>query len=120
MTEQNGGIRAPGETRLDAEATEEMRRELVGHFRDQREPLRQQWVEAMNYKELTSGLTEQETETESATIYDTCVGCLDSGQYGAAEVYAQSMGERGVLRGMSPEEIIGGMLTPESLREVRG
>ncbi|CAN5907699.1 STAS domain-containing protein [soil metagenome] len=117
MTEQNGHIRAPGETRLDAEVTEEMRRELVRYLRDERETLRGQWVEAMKFKGLTEGLTEQETETESATIYDTCVDCLDSGQYDAAEVYAQSMAERGVLRGMSPEEIIGGMLT---LRDVYG
>lgn len=117
MSEQNGGIRAPGETRLDSETTEEMRRELVAHFRDHREPLRMQWVEAMNFKGLTTGLTQEETESESATIYDTCVDCLDSGEYDAAEVYARSMAERGVLRGMSPEEIIGGMLT---LRDVYG
>lgn len=117
MAERNGGIRAPGEIRLDDATSEEIRQELVEHFRGQREPLRQQWVEAMKFKGLTEGLTEEETETESVTIYDTCVDCLDSGQYDAAEVYAQSMAERGVLRGMSPEEIIGGMLT---LRDVYG
>lgn len=117
MTEQSREIRAPGETRLDAETTEEIRQELVRHFREEREPLRGQWVAAMNFKGLTKGLTPEETESESMTIYDTCVDCLDSGQYDAAEVYAQSMAERGVLRGMSPEEIIGGMLT---LRDVYG
>lgn len=117
MAERNGGIRAPGEIRLDDATSEEIRQELVEHFRGQREPLRQQWVEAMKFKGLTEGLTEEETETESVTIYDTCVDCLDSGQYDAAEVYAQSMAERGVLRGMSPEEIVGGMLT---LRDVYG
>lgn len=117
MIDHNGGIRAPGETRLDAGRSEEMRRELVEHFRGQREPLRRQWVEAMKFKGLTEGLTEGETESESATIYDTCVDCLDTGEYDSAQVYARSMAERGVLRGMSPEEIIGGMLT---LRDVYG
>lgn len=117
MAGQSGEVRAPGETRLDAKTTEEIRQELVQHFREQREPLRGQWVAAMNFKGLTKGLTPEETASESITIYDTCVDCLDSGRYDSAEIYARSMAERGVLRAMSPEEIIGGMLT---LRDVYG
>ena len=117
MEEKDDELRAPGRADLDTETTEEVRRELVEHFREAREPLRGQWVEAMNFKGLTKGLTPEETESESMTIYDTCVDCIDSGQYGSAVVYARSMAERGVLRGMSPEEIIGGMLT---LRDVYG
>ncbi len=86
-------------------------RELVNHLRDQREPLRQVWVEQMTAKGLVAGLTLEETETESMAIYDTCVGCLETGEYDGAQAYATSMAERGVLRGMTTEQIIGGLLT---------
>ena len=101
----------------DARSTEALRRELVKHFRDMREPLRLQWVQQMTAKELLAGLTPAETESESSTIYDTCVGCLDTGRYDAAQDYARRMAERGVLRAMTSEQILGGMLT---LRDVYG
>ncbi len=96
---------------------EALLRELVTHLRERREVLRRQWVQQMTAKGLLAGLTPQETETESVNIYDTCVGCLDTGEYSGAERYAASMAERGVLRGMTTEQIIGGMLT---LRDVWG
>jgi rsbT co-antagonist protein RsbR len=117
MGDKATGVKAPGQGLLDPESTEELRLELVAHFRNMREPLRRQWVEAMTSKGLTEGQTAQETETESMTIYDTCVDCLDTGGYTSAETYASAMAERGVLRGMSPEQIIGSILT---LRDVYG
>jgi len=117
MAGKDTEVKAPGQSPLDPESTEELRLELVAHFRNMREPLRRQWVEAMTSKGLTEGQTEQETETESMTIYDTCVDCLDTGAYTSAEIYASAMAERGVLRGMSPEQIIGSILT---LRDVYG
>ncbi|MBZ5543202.1 MAG: STAS domain-containing protein [Acidobacteriia bacterium] len=95
----------------------ELTRELVAHFRGKKDFLRQQWVEQMTAKSFLAGLTPKETETESITIYDTCVGCLERGEYRAAQSYATSMAERGVLRGMTTEQIIGGLLT---LRDVYG
>jgi rsbT co-antagonist protein RsbR len=68
-------------------------------------------------KGLLAGLTPAEIETESITIYDTCIDCLETGLYHAAQNYADMLAERGVLRGMTPEQIIGGMLT---LRDVYG
>ncbi len=97
--------------------SETLRRELVSHFRDTRDGLRRQWIELMTAKELLRGLTPQETETESMTIYDTCVDCIATGRFDSAQKYATAMAERGVLRGMTTEQIIGGMLT---LRDVYG
>jgi rsbT co-antagonist protein RsbR len=91
--------------------------ELVAHFRERRERLRKVWVQQMTNKGLLAGLSAAETETESMTIYDTCVGCLETGKYEGAQVYATNMAERGVLRGMTTEQIIGGILT---LRDVYG
>ncbi len=94
-----------------------LRQELVDHFREKRELLRQQWVQQMNAKGLLAGLTQDEIENESITIYDTCVVCLETGEYLGAQTYATRMAERGVLRGMTPEQIVGGLLT---LRDVYG
>ncbi len=91
--------------------------ELVKHFRQERTSLRREWVHQMTGKKLLEGLTAQEMEVESATIYDTCVQCLETSQYDSAEAYAKRMAERGVLRGMTSEQILGGMLT---LRDVYG
>ncbi len=96
---------------------DELRSELVEHFREKREELRQQWVQQMTAKGLLAGLTPEEIESESITIYDTCIMCLETGEYEGAEAYANRMAERGVLRGMATEQIIGGMLT---LRDVYG
>ncbi len=94
-----------------------LRQELVEHFREKRELLRQQWVQQMTAKGLLAGLTQEEIENESSTIYDTCIICLETGEYQGAQTYATRMAERGVLRGMTTEQIIGGILT---LRDVYG
>ncbi len=91
--------------------------ELVAKFKSERNALRKQWVALMTDKNLLVGLTQDEIDSESATIYDTCVGCLETGSYEAAEKYAMRMAERGVLRGMTTEQIIGGLLV---LRDVYG
>jgi rsbT co-antagonist protein RsbR len=94
-----------------------LRQELVGHFREKRELLRQQWVQQMTAKRLLAGLSQEEIENESVTIYDTCIVCLETGEYEGAQTYATRMAERGVLRGMTTEQIIGGIL---KLHEVYG
>ncbi len=98
-----------------AESGGDLRQELVAHLREVRERLRLQWVQQMIAKGFLTGLSPEEIHTESSTIYDTCVDCLATGQYAAAQAYAARMAQRGVLRGMTPEQILGGMLT---LRDV--
>ncbi len=104
-------------TTITGSAGSGLLQELVTHLQEQREPLRRIWVQHMTAKGLLAGLTKEEIDTESMTIYDTCVGCLATGQYQSAQVYATNMAERGVLRGMTTEQIIGGLLT---LRDVYG
>jgi len=108
---------AKARVRSEKLSHEQSRRELVRHFRDAREKLRRQWITEMTAKGLLAGLTEQEVQTESSTIYDTFVSCLETGQFDAAQAYAGRMAQRAVLRGMTPEQILGGMLT---LRDVYG
>jgi rsbT co-antagonist protein RsbR len=97
--------------------TESLVRELVAHFREKREPLRRQWVQQTTAKGYLADLTPEEIETESVTIYDTCVGCLETGKYDAAQAYAARMARRGVLHGMTTEQIIGGLAT---MRDIYG
>ena len=92
-------------------------KELIKHFYEKREPLRSQWVEKMSEKKLLEGLSQSEIETESAVIYDTCIKCLETGLYDSAKDYASRMAERDVLRGMTTEQIIDGLLV---LRDVYG
>lgn len=96
---------------------DELRQDLVGHLREGQDRLRLEWVREMAAKGLLKDMTEEEMAVESATIYDTCVSCLEGGDYAPAQSYAQLMSQRAVLRGMSPNQILGGMLT---LRDVFG
>ncbi len=91
--------------------------ELVANFKRERDSLRRQWVQQMTLQNLLAGLSPEEIESESAVIYDTCIGCLETGSYEGAERYATRMAERGVLRGMTTGQIIGGLLV---LRDVYG
>ncbi len=107
----------PSTVRGTSESNPKLVHELVDHFNKLRDPLRKQWVQMMTAKGLLAGLSKEEIENESMTIYDTCVGCLEKGEYTAAEQYAARMATRGVLSNMTPEQILGGMLT---LRDVYG
>ncbi len=95
----------------------DLRKELVIHFRREKEPLCQEWLREMTAKGFLVDLTKAETERESITIYDTCIGCLETGQYESAEEYAKRKAERGVLKAMTAEQFLGGMLT---LRDIYG
>lgn len=95
----------------------ELVKELSIHFRKNREILRKQWIKEMKTKRFVTGLTAKEIEIESTVIYDTCIDCLATGDFGGARKYARAMAERGVLQGMTTEQIIGGMLT---LRDIYG
>lgn len=89
--------------------------EVVNYFRRNDELLRKRWTKKMEEKGLLIGLTAQEIEKESKTIYDTAISCLETGKYESAQEYARSIAERGVLAGMTTQQILGGFL---NLRDV--
>jgi len=95
----------------------ELQGELVGFFRRNRERLRKAWIEQMTGKGYLAALTMEETESESKAIYDMVIDTLETGDYAAAGAYANTLAERGVLRGMTTEQIISGLLV---LRDVYG
>lgn len=104
-------------TKSNMEFSVNVKNDLITHFKQERERLRAQWVKEMTGKDYLAGLTQEEIENESKVIYETCLNCLETEQYNGVQEYANRMAERGVLRGMTPEQILGGMLV---LRDVFG
>lgn len=91
--------------------------ELAKYFKEKREDIRKRWVQAIQDKGLLAGLTDEEVQADSANIYDTCVECLETGEFGSAQAYAKNRAERGVLAGMTSDQIMMGMFI---LRDVYG
>jgi rsbT co-antagonist protein RsbR len=93
--------------------------EMVAYLRQDREELRQEWVQVMTASDnlWLDSLTAREQELESLKICDICIGCLDSGGYEGAEEYAERMARRVAAGAMSSARLVGGMLM---LRDVFG
>ncbi|HUI69177.1 MAG TPA: ATP-binding protein, partial [Spirochaetia bacterium] len=91
--------------------------DLTRLFRAEREMVRQEWMAEMNRRALFKGLTLEESEAESAVVYDALVECLETGRYHSAQAYAQDMAERDVFRGIGAKQVIGRLLV---LRDVCG
>jgi signal transduction histidine kinase len=64
----------------------------------------------MGRRGLFKGLSPEDAEAESATVYDALVACLESGRYHSAQAYAQDMAERDVFRGIGAKQVIGRLL----------
>ena len=93
-----------------AQTHHKRRQELVSYFREQREPLRQQWVQQMRAQGLLHHVPRHAIEAQSGALYDTYVDCLATGTYAAAMTYTRSMLTPGGLRQTTLEPIIDGLL----------
>ncbi len=71
----------------------------------------------MTRRGLFKGLSPEEAEQESATVFDAVVACLDTGRYHSAQAYAQDVAEHDVFRGIGAKQVIGRLLV---LRDVCG
>jgi rsbT co-antagonist protein RsbR len=91
--------------------------ELARYFKGKREVIRKRWVQGMQDKGLLAGMTDEEVQADSANIYDTCVECVEIGEFGSAQAYAKDMAEQGVLAGMTSDQIMMGMFI---LRDIYG
>jgi signal transduction histidine kinase len=59
---------------------------------------------------LLPGLSAEEGDAESATIYDALLECLATDRYHRAQAYAHEVAEHGVLRGIGAKQVIGRLL----------
>jgi rsbT co-antagonist protein RsbR len=82
-------------------------RELVAHLRQNRDELRQEWVESITEADLLSAMTRQEIMTEATMVYDNYVEVLETGSVEALQRYARDLSERIIPRGVETNEVVG-------------
>jgi rsbT co-antagonist protein RsbR len=81
--------------------------ELVTHLRDNRGPLRQQWVDRIDDAHLLSAMTANEVFTEVTSVYDNYVAVLETGSVDELQRYARDLSERIIPRGVETHEVVG-------------
>jgi rsbT co-antagonist protein RsbR len=81
--------------------------ELVAHLRENREELRQKWVERISDGQLLSAMSPQEIFSEATAVYDNYVDTLETGSVETLQAYAQDLSERIVSRGVETHEVLG-------------
>ena len=90
--------------------TQKLKRELSTLLEHNAEEIRSQWIKEMQGQGLLAALSPTEIEEQSKVIYDTCLLCLKTGSYEAAQKYAASMAKKAVLQTMTVDQIITGLL----------
>jgi rsbT co-antagonist protein RsbR len=105
MAEVTGGARGDGQP--SAEATATLLRELVGHLRENRTQLREEWAQRIGEAELLTAMTQEEIFAEATTVYDSYVEVLETGSVEALEGYARNLSERIIPRGVETNEVVG-------------
>ena len=96
----NGGA----ESRESAAA---LLRELVAHLRENRTPLREEWVRRITESKLLMAMTRDEIFAEATSVYDNYVAVLESGSVEALQAYARDLSERIIPRGVETHEVVG-------------
>jgi rsbT co-antagonist protein RsbR len=80
---------------------------LVAHLRDNRSPLRQQWVDRITDAHLLSAMTAREVFTEVTSVYDNYVAVIETGSVEELQHYARDLSERIIPRGVETHEVVG-------------
>lgn len=74
---------------------------MVELFKGNAEPIRTKWVELVMRRELFKEMTPEDLDKESATVYNICIQCFESGKFDQAEEYAHTRASSGIVRGMT-------------------
>jgi len=85
----------------------ELMSELVNHLRENRNQLRQQWVDRITDAHLLSAMTAREVFNEVTSVYDNYVAVLETGNVDALQRYARDLSERIIPRGVETHEVVG-------------
>lgn len=91
---------------LIAPATELMH-EVVGYLRVKRTALREEWVRRIAADRLLSAFSEAEIIAETASVYDSYVDALETGDFEKLQTYARDLSGRIIPRGMETDEVVG-------------
>ncbi|HEY5857911.1 MAG TPA: STAS domain-containing protein [Aldersonia sp.] len=81
--------------------------ELVGHLRQNRSVLREEWARRITEARLLTAMTPEELFSEATSVYDNYVEVLETGSVEALQAYAQDLSERIIPRGVETDEVLG-------------
>lgn len=82
-------------------------RVLVAHLRQNRTPLRDEWVARIAEAELLTAMSQEEIFAEATSVYDSYVAALETGTFEALQTYARNLSERIIPRGVETREVLG-------------
>jgi rsbT co-antagonist protein RsbR len=97
-------------TRAAAAATDGsamLLRELVGHLRENRSQLREEWARRIAEAQLLTAMSAEEIFSEATSVYDNYVEVLETGSVEALQDYARNLSERIIPRGVETDEVLG-------------
>jgi rsbT co-antagonist protein RsbR len=89
------------------ESQSDLLRELVGHLRQNRTLLREEWVRSIGEARLLSAMTQEEIFQEATSVYDSYVAVLETGSVDDLTAYARNLSERIIPRGVETNEVVG-------------
>src|SRR5436190_1789345 len=89
------------------ESSAVLMRELVGHLRESRAQLREEWARRITGAELLTAMSKEEIFSEATSVYDNYVEVLETGSVEALQAYARSLSERIIPRGVETHEVVG-------------
>lgn len=90
-----------------SETTTSLLRELVAHLRQNRTPLREEWVRRITETQLLTAMTKEEIFAEATSVYDSYVAAVETGTFEALQNYARNLSERIIPRGVETHEVVG-------------
>jgi len=95
------------ETKSPSESTAQLLRELVGHLRQHRTQLREEWLRRIFEARLLTAMSRDEIFAEATSVYDSYVEALETRTLEALQAYAQKLSERIIPRGVETNEVVG-------------
>jgi rsbT co-antagonist protein RsbR len=92
---------------LDRGDEDQLLPQLVGHLRQYRTKLRDEWASRIEAAHLLQAMSPQEIVTETKSVYDNYVEVLETGSVEALQHYARDLSERIIPRGVETHEVVG-------------
>ena len=105
QTAAPGRARSPSPAAADGSAV--LLRELVGHLRENRSQLREEWARRITDAQLLTAMSPEEIFSEATSVYDNYVEVLETGSVEALQDYARNLSERIIPRGVETDEVLG-------------
>src|SRR3954447_7599468 len=109
-TMDSSGHPGAGVAGQSSEGESRLLRGLVGHLRQRRPELQQEWAARITDAQLLHVMRSDEIFSEVTAVYDNYVNTLETGSIAALRAYARDLSERIVRRGVETDEVLGVVL----------